>query len=197
MRTGKHLKKCYPYWHHSMLSALSLQQPTNSFSGSVLSEILVSADVIAAKSVESVLKGQHFWRAVRELQLVYETLQRRLIEMGIFKEIHLPEKLKQQLVTKRNLSVSSQQQLSRTVKGIWDSPNFASFVEIVNKVVESKGNSMANYWFDLLEMMEIFMRYIHSMKIKDWNMFKDWLRMIIPAMQIYDKNNYDEWLVEF
>ena len=90
--------------------------------------------------------------------------------MGIFKEIHLPEKLKQQLMTKRNLSVSSQQQLSRTVKGIWDSPNFASFVEIVNKVVKSKGNSTANYWFDLLEMMEIFMIYIHSMKIKDWNM---------------------------
>ena len=117
--------------------------------------------------------------------------------MGIFKEIHLPEKLKQQLMTKRNLSVSSQQQLSRTVKGIWDSPNFASFVEIVNKVVKSKGNSTANYWFHLLEMMEIFMIHIHSMKIKDWNMFKDWLRLIIPAMQIYNNNNYDKWLVEF
>ena len=44
------------------------------FSGSGLSELLVSADVIAAKYVESALKGKHFRRAVRGLQLVYEAL---------------------------------------------------------------------------------------------------------------------------
>ena len=39
------------------------------FSGSDLSEILVSADAISEKSVENALKGKYFWRAVRGPQL--------------------------------------------------------------------------------------------------------------------------------
>ena len=35
------------------------------------------------------------------------------------------------------------------------------------------------------------------MKIQDWNMFKDLLRLMIPWMQIYNNNNYGKWLVEF
>ena len=49
------------------------------FFGSGLSEILVLADVIAAKSNESALKGKYFRRAIQGLQLVYEALQRRQI----------------------------------------------------------------------------------------------------------------------
>ena len=49
------------------------------FSGSGLSEILVSADVVAAKSVESTLKRKHFQRVFRGHQLGYEALQCRLI----------------------------------------------------------------------------------------------------------------------
>ena len=115
------------------------------FSGSGLSEILVSACMIAAKSVESALKPKHFRRAVRRRQLVYEALQRRLIQIGVFKGIHLPEELKQQLATILNPSVSSQEQLPCALKAIRDPPSFASFVERVYKVVESKGNSMVNY----------------------------------------------------
>ena len=55
IRTGKHVKKNYPYWDDSILSPLSLQQSTN-FSGSGVSEMLVSADVIAKKSVKDSLK---------------------------------------------------------------------------------------------------------------------------------------------
>ena len=55
IRTGKHVKKIYPYWGHSILSPLSLQQSAN-FSVSGVSEMLVSADVIAKRSVKDSLK---------------------------------------------------------------------------------------------------------------------------------------------
>ena len=42
------------------------------------------------------------------------------------------------------------------------------------------------------------MMNIHSLKVKDWEMFKASLRMMIPWVQIYDNNNnFGKWLVEF
>ena len=40
-----------------------------------------------------------------------------------------------------------------------------------------------------MEMVEILMMNIHSLKIQGWSMFKDSLRLMIPWMQIYDSNN--------
>ena len=55
---------------------------------------------------------------------------------------------------------------------------------------------MEIYWFRFMEMVQILMMNIHSLKILHWSMFKDSLRLIIPWMQIYDKSNYGKWLVE-
>ena len=56
---------------------------------------------------------------------------------------------------------------------------------------------MKNYWFSLMEMAEILMMNIHSLKIQKSKMFKDSLRLKIPRMQTNDNNNYRKWLVEF
>ena len=56
---------------------------------------------------------------------------------------------------------------------------------------------MENYWFSLMEMVEILMMNIHSLKIQKSKMFKDSLHLKIPRMQTNDNNNYRKWLVEF
>ena len=57
---------------------------------------------------------------------------------------------------------------------------------------------MANYGFSFMDIVEILMMKIHFLRIQDWSLFKDSLRLMIPWMQIYDNNNnYDKWLVEF
>ena len=52
------------------------------FSGSGLSDLIVSADIVAEKSIDQALMGKHYRRAIRALQLTYEALQRRLIQAG-------------------------------------------------------------------------------------------------------------------
>ena len=94
---------------HTQCSFIVAISNESSFSGSGLSEILVLADVIAAKSVESALKRKHFRRAVRGLQLVFEALPRRLIQVGVFKGIYPLEELKQQIATIRNPFNSSKE----------------------------------------------------------------------------------------
>ena len=50
------------------------------FEGSSLSDIFVSASIIADKSADQAMRGKHFRRIVRALQLTYEALQRRIIQ---------------------------------------------------------------------------------------------------------------------
>ena len=76
-------------------------------------------------------------------------------------------------------------------------PHKSEVHEVMSRLVERKGNSMANYWFSFTKMVEILMMNIHSLKIQDWGMLKDSLRLMIPWMQLCNNNNYGKWLVEF
>ena len=53
------------------------------FEGSGLSDIFVSASIIADKSVDQAMRGKRFKRIVRALQLTYEALQWRIIQKSL------------------------------------------------------------------------------------------------------------------
>ena len=61
------------------------------FEGSGLSDIFVSAGIIADKSVDQAMHDKHFRRIVRALQLTYESLQRWIIRLSTDKGVNLPE----------------------------------------------------------------------------------------------------------
>ena len=63
------------------------------FSGSGLSDLIVSADIIVDKSVDQAFRAKHFRIIVRALQLVHECLQRNIIRNGIRKGLVLPEEM--------------------------------------------------------------------------------------------------------
>ncbi|XP_066923249.1 uncharacterized protein [Clytia hemisphaerica] len=62
--------------------------------GSEISDLVVNAGLIAEGSAEQALKGKHYNRAQRLYKLIYESLARILINLGIDKEIKFPENLK-------------------------------------------------------------------------------------------------------
>ena len=57
------------------------------FTGSGLSDIIVSANIIADKSVDQAMRGKHYRRIVRAMQLTYEALQRRILHHGMKENI--------------------------------------------------------------------------------------------------------------
>ena len=72
------------------------------FQGSGLADIVVSASIIAEKSVDQAFRGKHYRRIVRALQLMYEALQRRIIRRGVENGLKLSEKLMFELQKLRN-----------------------------------------------------------------------------------------------
>ena len=83
------------------------------FGGSGLSDILSAAGVIAEKSVDQALRGKHYSRACRALQLVYETLQRRILGYGLSEGVFLSEDFKKmvKLIADGNLPNESKEAL--------------------------------------------------------------------------------------
>ena len=74
-------------------------------------------------------------------------------------------------------------------------PNFLDFLE---KCYASIGSMpMAEYWLSFMYMVEILIMNIHSVKLMNWEHFKDSLRLVIPWLQIFDKIHYGKWFPNF
>ena len=84
------------------------------FEGSGLSDIIVSTDIIADKSVDQAMWGKHYRRIVQTHQLTYEALQCILIEHGLQEGIKLSHELNEILEVIRNLKSYSKEEIEST-----------------------------------------------------------------------------------
>ena len=74
---------------------------------------------------------------------------------------------------------------------IKQNPIFLYFLE---KCYASIGSTpKAEYWLGFIYMVEILIMNIHSIKLKNWEHFKDALRLMIPWLQIYDEIRFGKW----
>ena len=95
------------------------------FEGSRLSDIFVSAGIIADKSVDQAMRGKHFRRTVRALQLACESLQRRIIRMSIDKGVNLSEYLQEKITSIRAKSTDIDNIYASVIQDL----NFDIFLE--------------------------------------------------------------------
>ena len=144
------------------------------FEGSGLSDIFVSASIIADKSVDQAMRGKHFRRIVRALQLTYEALQRRIIRKSLDEGIKCHEYLHGKTDELRTQNAD----MLTIYSSIKQDSNFLNFLE---KCYASIGSTpMGEYWLSFMYMVEILIMNIHSVKLMNWEHFKDSLRLVIP-----------------
>ena len=151
------------------------------FEGSRLSDIFVSAGIIADKPVDQAIRGKHFRRIVRALQLACEPLQRRIIRMSIDKGVNLSEYLQEKITSIRAKSTD----IDNIYASIIQDTNFDIFLEEWHANIEK--TPVLEYWLSFMYMVEISIMNIHSIKLTNWEQFQDSLRLMIPWLQIYDK----------
>ena len=162
--------------------------------GSGIADIIVSAGIIADKSVDKAMRAKHFRRIVRAFQLLYEALQ-RIIRRGIEGGVILSEEIKSLVRKLKNPLVFSKDELRKSVNDVKENEEFNVFIKDVYSVVEN--SPMGDYWLSFMYMVEVLSMNIHSLKTQNWHLFKDSLRLMIPWLQIYDKVHYGKWLPEF
>ena len=156
------------------------------FEGSGLSDIFVSASIIANKSVDHGLGN-----IVRALQLTYEALQQRIIRKNLDEGIKCPKYLHDK-IDEPHTQNADMLTISSSIK---QDPNFLDFL---GKCYASIGSTpLTEYWLSFMYMAEILIMNIHSIKFRNWEHFKDSLRLMISWLQIYGKIHYGKWLPNF
>ena len=69
------------------------------------------------------------------------------------------------------------------------------FLDLLEKCYGNIGSTpMAEYWLSFMYMVEILIMNIRSIKLRNWEHFKDSFRLMIPSLQIYNKIHYGKWL---
>jgi len=60
-----------------------------------------------------------------------------------------------------------------------------------------EGAPLAEYWVTGMEMVDILTQNIHSLRTRNWTEFKSSLKLMLPWMQIYDKDKYGRHFPDF
>ena len=110
---------------------------------------LVTAGVIVEGSVDQALRGKHYRRAVRCIQLWREFLiQNQLSKILEHKE--LSEDIKRNLNILRNALTETQEALQTAYCDLKD----GDMKELINRVNEKPGTDMGDFWVSFLEMSD-------------------------------------------
>lgn len=177
--------------HCSFMSAIYKR-----FCGSGLSDVLVAGGVIAEGSVQQALCGKHYKRGLRCYLLMYEALARRAIQKASYDGIKLSDGIKAKLSKLRD-QPPADNGYAEIYDELESSEELEQFVIQVYCNIESSGSSMAKYWMSFMQMVEVLMMNVHSLRTQNFEDFKASLQLMLPWLQIYDKDKYGRWLVEF
>ena len=159
-----------------------------------IADLVVGGGVIAEGSVDQALRGKHFNRAIRIFKLVYEVLARRLMRKGHEEGIRFSDS---RLAITRDPNNYPSNERNQSFEGLLSSEKLSSYVKSLFEMVEKSASSMAMFWVSIMNMIEILLMNIYSLRTKDWPAFKTSLRLMLPWLTIYDNDKYSRWLAEY
>lgn len=65
------------------------------------------------------------------------------------------------------------------------------------RIIEESHSPVAYYWPSFMKIVEILIMNIHSLCTHDWDMFKSFICLMLPWLNIYDNNKYSKWSIEY
>ena len=159
-----------------------------------LRDVLVEADVLAAGSVDQVLNGRHYNRAIRCLKSMFEAMWRLRWEsfMRWMAEQQVSESPDfgslYELVSdmRRNLSCEE-------VGLLLSSGEFNKLKEDFSLFLESCGPN-ATFWSDFIDMVQLLLGFVRSSRTRNWPMHIQCLQEMLPWITAYDRTNYSRYL---
>ena len=151
------------------------------FSDAGLRDILIQSGTIAEGSVDKALCGKMYNRGVRVYKMVYEAIVRKVFEsMGINEEDN-------------TISFNT---TNPVFDEIWESQNLATsynrFLDFREKM--ENGQPLQQFWVSFLDMVELLLNTIYSLRSGDWLLLIECIRHILPFTFAYDHVNYARYL---
>lgn len=163
------------------------------FKGSGMADTLVTAEVIVEGSVDQALRGKHYRRAVRCIQLWREFLiQNQLSKILEHKE--LSEDIKRNLNILRNALTETQEALQTAY---CDLEKDGDMKELINRVYEKPGTDMGDFWVSFLEMSDPLIQCLDACHARNGPEYPSSTYNMLPGLMVYDNHDYGRWLPDY
>ena len=160
-----------------------------------LKDICIEAELVAEGSINGVLDGKHYNRAVRVHKYIYEALM-RLAWAGFtnWVEENVPEKsamIKSFLEeVNRMVGELNQKQLSNLLKCSFLTELMSLWGDFLEHLRHSNGDLSA-YWMSYIDIVEnVLLGLLRAAREGNWDLHLSAIRTLIPWCFAYDKVNY-------
>ena len=147
------------------------------FSATGVRDILAQSNTISEGSVDQALCGKMYNRGVRCYKLMYEAIVRRVLE---------EMKIGTDEIIDDHQSFEEVRSGQSFVKKYTDFINFREALE--------KGEPLQKFWMSFLEMTELLLNTIYSLRNGGFELLVECIRLIIPYAFAYDHINYARYL---
>lgn len=150
------------------------------FSDAGLRDVLIQSGVIAEGSVDKALSGKMYNRGVRMYKIMYEAVMRRVLDS-------IPTTKEEDDWIEANLDIEN-----LNFDTAWDSEimrkKYNDFLDTREKL--EAGEPLQQFWMSFLEMVELLLNTIYSIRAGDWELLLECIRNILPYTFAYDNINY-------
>ena len=163
------------------------------FKGSGMADTSVTAGVVVEGSVDQALRGKHYRRGVRCIQLWRKALiNKRLAK--ILEHEELSEDIKENLKTLRNALTETQEALQKAHKDLEEDGDVK---ELINRVYEKPGTDMGDFWVSFLEMTDPLVQCLHACHARNGTEYLVSTFNMLPGLMAYDNHDYGRWLPDY
>ena len=163
--------------------------------GSGFSEIVIESGICASGSLDRVMSGKHFNRAVRVHKLMFESLERLLLSR--FEQDHpRAECLSEETFTLLKQLIDTP--CKETLNTVEQSEEFKAYFEKYNmfksEVLSGDHGKTAQFWAKYMHVVEMILILIRATKENDLDLHIAALHALCPMFFAYDHTNYARYV---
>ncbi|KAL8573826.1 hypothetical protein ACOMHN_019099 [Nucella lapillus] len=156
--------------------------------GSGLGDVIVQSGICASGSIEAVLAGKHYNRALRVHKVVLESLQRLLLEQFLNESTEATE-LFQQLSDDLQLCKDRLQ-----LEAILSKPSAVRFFNLYTtfkeRIISGEKGSTPQFWLQYAERVWLILRLLRATNENDFDLHLSCLQDMCPLLFAMDHHNY-------
>ena len=175
---------------HTMMSYLGILGKRFGVAG--LQDIIVEAGIVAVGSINGVLSGKHYNRAMRVHKLVYEALERLRFKAFMDSLSKEDEECVRSKIQRLQESFDSKTDFADVLSSEYMNELSLKYDLFITH--ESENRPTFALWSSYLSMVGSLLSFLRATCTSDWLLHLDAVRLMIPWFFAYDRVNYARYV---
>ena len=150
------------------------------FGEALIRELAIQSEVVAEGSIDRVMSGKHYNRAMRLHKITYEAFMRLLVQAL---ESFLSSESAVMLEEQKQVEQLKEDFCQRKCEEVLNWPEYSTwfrhFEQFVSNLKE-KGSDLAKFWLSYLELCELALNLIFATRSGNWELYLSCVEEVLP-----------------